>query len=65
MYDVYNYFFLKMVSLNIDIVNVLVFGIDGEEFFFKVMECNMYYVIYLRCFGYFWDNCKECLCVFL
>ena len=58
MFDAYNYF-LKMVSLNKDIANVLTFGTDGEEPLFKAMERNMYHAIHLRCFGHFRDNCKE------
>ena len=58
-YDAYNYFFSKLVSLNREVENVLVFGTDGEEPLFKAMERNMYHAIHLRCFGHFRDNCNE------
>ena len=58
-FDVYNYFFGKIISLNKDTRGVMAFGTDGEEELYRAMAFNFPYAIHLRCFNHFRDNCKE------
>ena len=58
-FDSYNHFFTKVVSLNKEIREMLVFGTDGEEELFTAMRYTFPQAIHLRCFGHFMDNCKR------
>ena len=40
MFDAYNHFFNKIISLNKETHGILAFGTDGEEQLYKAMKFN-------------------------
>ena len=59
IFDAYNHFFSKLISLNKDTRGIMAFGTDGEEELYKAMRISFPHAVHVRCFTHFRDNCKD------